>query len=66
MKIYLDALHLFVIQRYMCLGVSITKGTANSVLLAVASYLFVGSAITKSVTIRWTGTLLLFVVLYSG
>ncbi|GFZ00274.1 zinc finger protein-like protein [Actinidia rufa] len=66
MKIYLDALHLFVIQRYMCLGVSITKGTANFVLLAVASYLVAGSAMTKSVTIRWTGALLLFVVLYSG
>lgn len=54
-KTYLDAILHFVIQRNKNLGVSITKGTVNSELPAVASYSHAGSAMTKSVTILWTG-----------
>lgn len=59
-KIYLkDHLH-FVIQRKKSLVVSITKETVNSLLLAVESYSPAGSAMTKSVTIQWTGILFFF------
>jgi len=54
-KTYLNVLRHFVIRRNKYLGVSITKEIANSVLLAVASYLHAGSAMIKSVTIQWIG-----------
>jgi hypothetical protein len=57
----LDVLLHFEIQINKYLGVSITKEIVNYVLLAVASYLHVGSAMIKSVTIRWIGNLVLFV-----
>lgn len=52
---YLDFLHHFVIRRTKYLGVSITKETARSVLLAAASCIHAGFAMTKAVTIRWIG-----------
>lgn len=52
---YLDFLHHFVIRRTRYLGVSITKETARSVLLAAASCIHAGFAMTKAVTIRWIG-----------
>jgi uncharacterized membrane protein YvlD (DUF360 family) len=61
-KIYLNVLRHFMIQRNRYLGVSTTKEIANSVLLAVASYLHAGSAMIKSVTIQWIGKFVLCIV----
>ena len=55
LKIPLNFLRRFVIQRNKYLGVNITKEIASSVLLAVASFLHAGSAMIKSATIQWIG-----------
>lgn len=60
-KIYLVVLLHFEMQRNKNLGVSITKEIVSYVLLAVASYLHVGSAMIESAIIQWIGNFVLFI-----
>lgn len=63
-KIYLDALHPFGIQKHKSLAVSITRGTANSLLHVVTSYSHADFATTKLVTIQWTGIIVILAKIF--